>query len=231
MSGPAGGTAGGAAGGSAGGAAALVAVGVAQTGGGGRVALHGWDGGSTLSGSVADVAVDAPTWLSWSAYGDLLVVASEVDRGRLVTLELVAAPKGRELLGSLQQLLEEPESDAEDDEQETDGDYDDQPEAESDEDFNDDDEYEQRAVWRKPIAPRQTGAGRECRKVFARVEGEHESDRCRAGVGDHERHLHGRHDPARRARRHPHNTGIDYRSLSLFRSHLITQILVLQLPQ
>lgn len=86
------GSAGGAAGGSAGGAAALVAVGVAPTGGGGRVALHGWDGGSTLSGSVADVAVDAPTWLSWSADGDLLVVASEVDRGRLVTLELVAAP-------------------------------------------------------------------------------------------------------------------------------------------
>lgn len=74
--------------GSGGTVSTLVAVGVAPRGGGGRVALHRWDGGSALPGPVTEVAVDAPTWLRWSADGDLLVVASEVDRGRLVTLEV-----------------------------------------------------------------------------------------------------------------------------------------------
>lgn len=78
--------------GSGGGAATLVAIGVAPPGGGGRVALHRWDGASVLSGPVAQVPVEAPTWLRWSAGGDLLVVASEVGAGRLVTLEVVDPP-------------------------------------------------------------------------------------------------------------------------------------------
>ena len=75
--------------GSGGGEERLLAIGVAPPGGGGRVGLHRWDGASALSGPVVDVAVDAPTWVRWSADGSRLVVASEMGVGRLVTLEVM----------------------------------------------------------------------------------------------------------------------------------------------
>src|SRR6476619_5245215 len=63
----------------------------------------------------------------------------------LVTVGRLAAPRGREMLSSLQQRLEQFEPDSEDEEQETDGDFDEEydygeePEDEGDEDFDEED--------------------------------------------------------------------------------------------
>ena len=60
----------------------------------------------------------------------------------LVTVGRLAAPKGRELLGSLQQSLGESESNPEDEGQEIDDYYDDEPEGEADEDFEEEEDYD-----------------------------------------------------------------------------------------
>ena len=58
----------------------------------------------------------------------------------LVTVGRLAAPKGREMLDTLQQRLEELESDPEDEKRSHAEDYDEEPEGEGDEDFDEEED-------------------------------------------------------------------------------------------
>jgi hypothetical protein len=60
----------------------------------------------------------------------------------LVTVGRLAAPKGREMLGSLQQKLEAFESAPEDEKHEDAADYDEEPEGEGEEDFDEEQDEE-----------------------------------------------------------------------------------------
>lgn len=61
----------------------------------------------------------------------------------LVTVGRLAAPKGREMVGSLQQRLEELVSEPEDEEQQTGEGYDEEPEDEAEEDFEEEEDDEE----------------------------------------------------------------------------------------
>jgi hypothetical protein len=60
----------------------------------------------------------------------------------LLTVGRLAAPKGREMLDTLQQRLEELESDPEEEELTDEEDYDEEPQGEGDEDFDDQEDEE-----------------------------------------------------------------------------------------
>jgi hypothetical protein len=99
-------------------------------------------------GRVVQAALEAVTQ-GPSSNGEAKVPKPRLSGGRalllgagLVTIGRLAAPKGREIVGSLQQKIEELASEPEDEEQQTDEEYDDQPEDEGDEDFDEDD-YEE----------------------------------------------------------------------------------------
>jgi hypothetical protein len=110
-------------------------------------------------GRVVQAALEAATQAP-SSDGEAKTPKPHLSGGRalllgagLVTVGRLAAPKGREMLGSLQERLEESEADGEDEELETDEDYDDEPQGEADdddepqgeadEDFDEEDDYDE----------------------------------------------------------------------------------------
>ena len=100
-------------------------------------------------GRVIQAAIEAATQEP-SPNGEAKMAKPRLSGGRavllgagLVTIGRLAAPKGREILGSVQQMLEESEPDREDEEQETDQDYDDEPEGGADGDFDEDEDEDE----------------------------------------------------------------------------------------
>jgi hypothetical protein len=109
-------------------------------------------------GRIVQAAIEAATQ-GPSSGGDARSRKPRLSSGRalllgagLVTVGRFAVPKGREMIGSLQQRLDEYESDP-DHEEETDEDYD-EPESEGDEDLDEEEDEDERPRPRRRTSSR-----------------------------------------------------------------------------